>query len=103
MFFLKAASDEPSAPSKITEVIDTVTGAAGSMQKTVVPGAVEEAVLMDTNPEPDLSGDNAKAAEPLQEQGSDLPMEENEPGVQEEELPLDGENEDVTTPEDSLK
>jgi hypothetical protein len=103
MFFLKAASDEPSAPSKTTEVIDTVTGAAGAVQKTVVPAAVEEAVLMDANPEPDLSGDNAKAAELLQEPGSDLPMEENEPGVQEEELPQDGEVEEVTTPEESLK
>ena len=103
MFFLKAASDEPSAPSKKTEVIDTVTGAAGSVQKTVVPAAVEEAVLMDADSEPDLSGDNAKAAEPLQEPGSDLPMEENEPGLQEEELPLGGEIEEVTTPEESLK
>ena len=103
MFFLKAASDETPALIEASEVVDTVTGDDGSVREIVVPGAGDEAVLMETNPSPDLSGDGAEAVELLQEPGSDLPMEENEPGVQEEELPPDGEKEDVTTPEDSLK
>ena len=103
MFFLKAASDETPALIEASEVVDTVTGDDGSVREIVVPGAGDEAVLMETNPSPDLSGDGAEAVELLQELGSDLPMEENEPGVQEEELPPDGEKEDVTTPEDSLK
>ena len=103
MFFLKAASDETPAQIEATEVIDTVTGAAGSVQMTVEPGGGEEAVLMETDPEPDLSRDDAEAVAPLQEPESDPQMEENEHGVQVEELPPDGETEDVTTPEESLK
>lgn len=103
MFFLKAAPDDSSAPIEATDVIDTVTGAAGSVQKTVAPGAVEAAVLMETDPEPDLSGDNAEATAPLQEPEMDPQMEENEPGAQVEEPPPDGETEDVSTTEGSLK
>ena len=103
MFFLKAASDEIPAEIEATEVIDTVTGAAGSVQMTVEPGGGEEAVLMETDPEPTLSGDDSEAVVPLQTPGSDSQMKENEPGVQVEKLPLDGETADVTTPEDSLK
>jgi hypothetical protein len=85
MFFLKAAPDETPALNEAREVIDTVTGAAGSLQEIVVPGAGDEAVT------------------PLQEPDPDLQIEENEPEVKVEDLPLDGETEDVTAPEDSIE
>ena len=103
MFFLKAAPDETPGLIEATEVIDTVTGAAGSVQMTVEPGGGEEAVLMETDPEPHLSRDDAEAVAPLQEPESDSQMEENEHGVQVEEPLPDGKTEDVSMPGGALK
>ena len=103
MFFLKAAPDETPALNKANQVIDTVTSAADSLQEIVVPGAGDEAVLIETDPEPPLTGVDAEAVTPLQEPDPDLQIEENEPEVKVEEQPPDSETEDVTTAEDSIE
>ena len=95
MFFLKAAPDETN------EVIDTVTSAADSVQEIVVPGAGDEAVIIETISESAPTGIDAEAVTPLQVPDPDLQMEENEPEVKEQ--PPDGETEDVTTAEDSIE
>ena len=94
---------KPPGLIEATEVIDTVNGAAGSVQMTVEPGGGEEAVLMETDPEPHLSRDDAEAVAPLQEPESDSQMEENEHGVQVEEPLPDGKTEDVSMPGGALK
>ena len=101
MFFLKAAPDETPAQTEANEVIDTVTAAAESLQEIVVPRVADEAELIEVNPEPVPTGDDAERVTPLQE--PDPQLEENNPEVHVEDLPPDGETEGVTTPEDTVE
>jgi oligopeptide transport system substrate-binding protein len=64
MYFLKAASDEAPAAVEETEVIDSETGPAESLREAGVPGAGDEAILVETKSEPELPGDDTEAEPP---------------------------------------
>ncbi len=61
MYFLKAASDDAPAEMEDNPIIDAETGAAEPLQEINVPGAGDEASLIETNPAADLPVDDVQA------------------------------------------
>jgi len=97
MFFLKAASDEAPATTAETRVVET------EEQNSRIPGSAQEMTVPGEGDDVILAEDDAETAEAGQAQGLDLPPDEKETDVSNENMLPEAVTDDGTTPEDLLE